>query len=94
MTPDELLTRKDLDNFKKELFELLQPLTKAQGLVQQKWLKNKDVRKLLQISDGTLANLRINGTLTFHKIGGTYLYRQSDIDKMLSDPEKKSPKTK
>jgi excisionase family DNA binding protein len=94
MTGDELLTKKDLEDFKKELFEILQPLKEANGLAQQKWLKNKDVCKLLGISHSSLGNLRINGTITFHKIGGTYLYKQSDIDKMLSAAEKKSPKTK
>jgi hypothetical protein len=90
MTGDELLTKKDLEIFKKELFELLQP---RQG-AQQQWLKNKDVCKLIGISNSSLANLRINGTLVYHKIGGTYLYKQSDIDKMLNAAEKKSPKTK
>jgi hypothetical protein len=93
MTSDELLTKKDLDNFKKELFDMLKPLTSGQVSGQQKWLKNKDVSKLLGISNASIANLRMNGSLPFHKINGTYLYKQSDIDQMMKGSEKKSPKT-
>ena len=35
-------------------------------------LKSKDVRDMLGISAGTLQTLRINGTLAWSKIGGTY----------------------
>lgn len=93
MTPDELVTKKDLDSFKKELFDLLKPITSGQVSSQQKWLKNKDVSKLLGISNASIANLRINGSLPFHKINGTYLYKQSDVDQMMQRTEKKSPKT-
>jgi len=93
MTPDELVTKKDLENFKKELFDLLKPITSGQVPSQQKWLKNKDVAKLLGISNASIANLRINGSLPFHKINGTYLYKQSDVDQMMKSTEKKSPKT-
>lgn len=93
MTLDELITRKDLQEFKKELFDLLKPITTGLVSSQQKWLKNKDVSKLLGISNASIANLRINGSLPFHKINGTYLYKQSDIDQMMKSTEKKSPKT-
>jgi hypothetical protein len=95
MTPDQLLTKKDLEDFKKELFELLAPLKGSQtALTTQQWLKNKDVRQLLKISNGTLQNLRDNGTLPFKKLGGLYYYSKEDIEKMLTNPEKKSPKKK
>jgi len=94
MTPDELLTKKDLELFKQELFELLKPQKDAQALNQQKWLKSQDVRKLLKISSGTLQNLRINGTLSYNKIGSIYFYKAEDIEKMLAGDEKKSPKKK
>jgi hypothetical protein len=41
----------------------------GQGQSKQ-WLKSVDVRKMLNISPGTLQNLRINGTLRYTKIGG------------------------
>ena len=91
MTADELITKKDLEAFKQELFALLAPFKDAQTLAGQKWLKNEDVKKIMKISNATIQNLRVNGTLPFTKIGGTYFYKQEDIDKMLSGPEKKSP---
>lgn len=49
----------------------------------KKWLKSIEVRKLLNISPGTLQNLRINGTLRFTKIGGMLYYKLEDIHKLL-----------
>lgn len=92
MTGDELLTKKDLEDFKKELFELLAPM--AGKPAQSKWLRNNEVKKLLGVSGGTLQNLRVNGTLPFNKIGGLYYYKQEDVERMLDGPEKKSPARK
>jgi len=92
MTPDELLTKRDLQKFKQELFEFLKPLKESQGLQQQQWLRSNDVRKLLNISTGTLQNLRIKGMLRYRKVGSIFFYKAEDIDKMLADPEKKNPK--
>ncbi|MFD2873477.1 helix-turn-helix domain-containing protein [Mucilaginibacter ximonensis] len=92
MTPDDLLTKKDLENFKNELFEILKPLKEAQTLQQQKWLRSKDVRKLLNISAGTLQNMRIAGTISHNKVGKIFFYKAEDIDKMLSGAEKKARK--
>lgn len=87
MTPDQLLTKKDLLDFKQELFALLK---NQQVQSPKKWLRNADVKKILGVSPGTLHNLRINGTLPFKKIGSIYYYQQEDIDRMLAAPEKKS----
>ena len=94
MTPDELLTKKDLEKFKEELFELLKPLKEAQALQQQKWLRSQDVRKMLKISAGTLQNMRIAGHITYNKVGKIIFYKAEDIERMLSGTEKKSPKKK
>jgi hypothetical protein len=94
MTPNELLTKEDLENFKLELFERLKPLLESPALSSQKWLRNKDVRKLLGISNGTLHNMRISSDLKFKKIGGIYYYSQEQVEKMLTAPEKKSSKKK
>ncbi len=80
----EILTRQDLFEFKSELFKELQHiLNPAQTLASKKWLKSSEVRKLLNISAGTLQNLRINGTLKFTKVGGTIYYDQDQIQTML-----------
>lgn len=79
----ELITREDLREFKNELLnELKQIMQPGQGQ-SKKWLKSSEVRKMLNISPGTLQNLRINGTLRFTKIGSIMYYKLEDINKLL-----------
>lgn len=79
----EIITKEDLEQFKLELLEdLLKVLQPNQPQAKQ-WLKSQDVRKLLNISPGTLQNLRINGTLRFTRIGGIFYYKAQDITKIL-----------
>ena len=79
----EVITKDDLNEFRilllKELKEVL--LLKPQQTKQ--WLKSAEVRRLLNISPGTLQTLRINKTLSYTKIGGTIYYAFQDIEKVL-----------
>lgn len=84
----EVLTKDDLNQFKTELFAEISQLLSATPQNKQKWLKSKEVLELLTISPGTLQNLRINGTLTFTKIGGTIYYDHEDINKLLERNKK------
>lgn len=82
--PASIITLEDLQTFKKELLEDIRKLMSQQTVVtDRKWLKSHEVRKLLGLSNGTLQNLRINGTLPFTKIGGIMYYKYEDIQKML-----------
>jgi len=79
----ELISREDLTAFKNELLtEIKQLIQPGMGQTKQ-WLKSNEVRKLLNISPGTLQNLRINGTLRYTKIGGIIYYKLEDINKVL-----------
>jgi hypothetical protein len=81
----QVLTTNDLQEFKVELLEEIRNiLTDQKSVTSKKWLKSIEVRKLLNISPGTLQTLRINGTLPFTKIGGTNYYNYTDIEKLLS----------
>lgn len=77
----EILTKEDLEQFKKELFaELRRPGQKLHKTSQQKeWLKSYEVRKLLSISPGTLQSLRDSGRLKFTKVGGLMYYKYDDV---------------
>ena len=44
-----------------------------------KWLRSRDVRQMLGISDSTLQTMRINKTLPAYKLGTTWLYREDEI---------------
>jgi hypothetical protein len=82
--PLELLTVKDLHDFKTELLqELKQLLLKNEPATPKKLLKSPEVRRLLRISPGTLQNLRRNETLNYSKVGGIIYYDYEDIVKLL-----------
>ncbi|RTZ01420.1 DNA-binding protein [Flavobacterium bomense] len=80
----EILTKADLYEFRKSLLEDITKILKGTNEQPKKWLKSNEVRKLLNISPGTLQNLRVNGTLTYTKIGGIMYYDQTDIEKLLN----------
>lgn len=44
-----------------------------------KWLRSRDVRRMLSISDSTLQNLRINGSISAYKLGASWFYREDEI---------------
>ena len=56
---DQLITNGDLFDFKSQmLFEIKTMFREFTGQPTKKWLKSKEVRKLLNISPGTLQSLR------------------------------------
>ncbi len=87
MTALDLITKEDLAQFKSELFAELKRLgiSPAPGQSAKQWLKSAEVRKLLNISAGTLQNLRINGILPYTRMGSILYYRQEDISRILND---------
>lgn len=79
----EVVTKEDLLEFRNQLLIEIKGIINNAPQKKQKWLKSHEVRELLTISPGTLQNLRINGTLTYTKIGGTIYYDNDDIEKLL-----------
>jgi hypothetical protein len=79
----EVVTKEDLIEFRNQLLSEIKGIINNAPQKKQKWLKSHEVRELLTISPGTLQNLRINGTLTYTKIGGTIYYDNDDIEKLL-----------
>ncbi|WP_299285234.1 helix-turn-helix domain-containing protein [uncultured Mucilaginibacter sp.] len=79
----ELVTREDLKAFKSELIEEIKRIVQPGQPTTKKWLKSNEVRKLLNISPGTLQNLRLDGTLRFSKVGSIMYYKLEDINKLL-----------
>lgn len=84
----EIITKEDLQQFKSELFtELKEIFGQKIETGDRQWLKSAEVRKMLNISAGTLQNLRINGTLPFRKIGGIMYYNRLVIEKIMKGEE-------
>jgi len=85
---DQLLTVGDLETFKNDLIQEFKSLLKeTTSATPKKWLKSSEVKKLLGISTGTLQNLRMNGSLSFSKVGGIIFYDYSEIVKLLKRNE-------
>ena len=79
----EVITREDLNEFRTLLLADLKELLQTKAQITKQWIKSNEVRKLLNISPGTLQNLRVNGTITYTKIGGILYYSNSDLEKLL-----------
>lgn len=82
----DLVTKEDLENFKKELLnDLAFLLSKPDENTPTEYLRTKEVRKMLgNISPGTLQNLRVRGLLKPSKIEGVYYYRLDEVKELLS----------
>ena len=87
----ELITKEDLQIFRHQLLDDIKLIIGSKPQKQKEWLKSFEVRKLLKISPGTLQNLRINGTLSYTKIGSIIYYNYDDIEKLLSANKIESP---
>ena len=82
--PTSIITTDDLRDFKMELLDDIKKLmTKQATGTLKKYLKSSEVMDMLQISPGTLQNLRINGTLPYSKMGGILFYDSDEIQKVI-----------
>lgn len=78
-----IITPDDLKQFKEELLHDLITVLKQENVLQPRWLRSSQVRKLLHLSAGTLQNLRIKGTLPYTKVGGIIFYNYDAIQQLL-----------
>lgn len=49
------------------------------------WLKSRVVRKLMDMSAGSLQNLRVTGKVRFKKVLGSYYYNKTDLRKLFDE---------
>ena len=80
----EGLTKDDLRQFGIVLLNDIRQLVengngRQEDTLHPEWLKSKVVRRLMDMSAGTLQNLRITGKIRFKKILGSYYYNRSDL---------------
>ncbi|PKO99297.1 MAG: DNA-binding protein [Bacteroidetes bacterium HGW-Bacteroidetes-2] len=80
-----IITQADLDQFKEDVINELRSLMAKEKTVKTRWLKNTEVKKMLQISHSTLQTLRANGTLSYTKVGGIIYYDGEEIEKMMEE---------
>lgn len=81
----EIITHEDLQKFRLQLLEDLTRIMSSgvQPQSTKEWLRSSEVRKMLDISHGTLQNLRIKNILPHTRIGGLMYYKYQDILKLL-----------
>lgn len=83
----DLITTEDLEIFKEVLLTEIKAILKFDLTPSKKseWLRSAEVRKLLNISQGTLQNLRVNGILRYSMFGKRFYYKRDDINNVLED---------
>lgn len=83
--PTSIITTDDLREFKIELLNDIKKLLakQASGKI-KKYLKSSEVMDILQVSPGTLQNLRVNGTLPYTKVGGIIYYDVEEIQSVMT----------
>jgi hypothetical protein len=82
----DIVTKQDLQQFKTQLLQEIRELLEKSEKPKTEWLRSKEVRAMLNISPGTLLNLRVSGVLRYTKVGGMHYYSHEDIRRMLEKP--------
>ena len=83
--PQQLITVQHLENFHKKLIADVERLIDQRlNVTPKKWLRSYEVRKLLNISPGTLQHLKATGIIPFSKIGGSHYYDYQRIQELLA----------
>lgn len=82
------MTKQDLLEFKTQLLSEIRELMHKSKKPKTEWLRSKEVRAMLNISPGTLLNLRVSGVLRYTKVRGMHFYNREDIDRALNGDEK------
>ncbi len=78
----ETITKKDLETLRFQLFADLKKLLEVPPETkpdEKEWLRSRDVKKMLSISDAALQNLRIRGVVHPVKISGLYYYKATEL---------------
>ncbi len=78
----ETITKEDLETLRFHLFADLKELLEKQDqpkVESKEWLRSRDVKKMLSISDAALQNLRIRGVVHPVKISGLYYYKTEEL---------------
>jgi hypothetical protein len=90
----ETITSDDLRQFRLQLIGEIKELLNGRKAppdyhMPPEWIKSSVARKILDMSPGTLQNLRISGKVRFQRIGGSYYYSREDLNALFqNDPLK------
>ncbi|TXB66144.1 helix-turn-helix domain-containing protein [Vicingus serpentipes] len=81
MSPNQLVTKEDINNLEIRLISMMENITTNSpiDLEQETYLRSKEIRKLLSISDNTLRAMREKGEIPYSFIGSIYYYPKIKI---------------
>ncbi|MBP1223153.1 DNA-binding protein [Flavobacterium sp. 1355] len=84
------VTKEDLRQFSLLLLDKISTLLKESvlektGTIDPEWIKTGRVRKMLDISAGSVQNLRVTQKVRFKKVLGSYYYNKEDLLKLFKD---------
>ncbi|MFA9193415.1 DNA-binding protein [Flavobacterium sp. FBOR7N2.3] len=90
----EIVTKEDLRQFGILLIDSMRTIIQENNndkteILELEWLKSKAVRKLLDISAGSVQNLRMTQKVRFKKVLGSYYYNKNDLLKLFKDESNK-----
>ena len=90
---DDVVTKEDLKQFSLLLLDKIESLLEKSSCVKSEtndpeWIKSKSVRKLLDISAGSVQNLRTTQKVRFKKVLGSYYYNRVDLEKLFTDEKR------
>jgi hypothetical protein len=81
----EVVTKEDLQQLRLQILnDIRQLLGSSPEKPTKPWLRNSEVKKLLNISSNTIQRLRIAGKLRSSKVGGIHYYKYEDIQQLLN----------
>ncbi len=81
-----IVTTEDLKQFRETLLSDIRELLEKKGkLFLDKWIRSSELMEKLDISPGTLQNLRTNGTIPYSKLEGILYYDQEQIDAIIKE---------
>lgn len=85
---DNEITKDDLRQFGllllRDMRQLLDSRVEKEA-IHPEWLKSRAARKLMDMSPGSLQNLRVTGKVRFKKIMGSYYYNRTDLQNLFND---------
>ncbi len=84
----ETITKEDLEALRFQLFADLKKLLEVPTETkpdEKEWLRSRDAKKMLSISDAALQNLRIRGLVHPVKISGLYYYKSEELKSLFKE---------
>ena len=78
-----VITEEELDHrLQKVVADITNTIGKNEN-IESRWIRSKQVKELLGISDSKLQTMRINRSITYSQIDGTYFYDKESILSLL-----------